>query len=284
MQTRIERQRARYHFDSLHELGEYINREPCTWRIRRSQDANPSAARDLFTSYDKAVELARFGWLEGAERAQDALKAFPPKTAAPDTKVDFYGFRPHVPRYCAGAPNNMIRHTRDAEMGSGRVLTLIIPLTVAWTADAARMANFGVAVAQYVNQMEADGMRVEVIGLLPFSWVNDNRKAGWVVTYTFTIKNADQPLDLAVLSFAIGHPAMLRRLGLALLERCHAPQHNSYGYPLDGKPDDMINAPPGAIILNGMKDANKHAPTPEAALEYVSRQIDKALAAQELPE
>lgn len=278
MQTRIDpaKKTAAYSFASLHELGNWIASTRRTWDTEDSRTYPSARSWDLNAGYDASVEMARNGWLEGAERAQEALKEFAPATPEPDTKTDFYGFRPHVPRFCAGAPDSMIRHAPVADMGVGRVLTLIVPINAVSNVSAEHMANFGVAVAQYVNQLEMGGMRVELIGASTSLMMSSN----WRVSQTFTIKNADQPLDLAVVAFAIGHPAMFRRLGFALLERCAAPTCHNYGRTAETELSDVINAPVGAIVLNGMKNANEHARTPEKALEYVSKQIEKAIEAQ----
>lgn len=278
MQTRRDRSNSRYHFESLHEMGAWIDRTLPTWRGRSSADGPLRHDWTMGVTYKEAVRMAVEGWPEGADKAQEALKAFVPSTSAPDTKIDFYGFRPHVPRFCAGAPNNMIRHTRDADNGSGRVLTLLVPVNALARVRGDCMSNFGVAVAQYINQMEMQGTRIELICAF-VSAVNSVR-----VSQTVTLKHADQPLDLAVVSFAIGHPAMFRRLGFALLERCDAPECYAYGSTKPALAADLINAPLGTIVLNGMNDANECAPTPEKALEYVSKQIEKAIQAQELPE
>lgn len=274
MQTRIEGKTARYSFASLSELGEYVANTPRTWSTRSSETLYRDLSWDLSAGYERSVEMARDGWIEGAQRAQKALKAFAPSTPAPDTVVDFYGFRPHVPRFCAGAPNNMIRHAPVPTMGGGRVLTLIVPVNALANVEAESMANFGVAVAQYVNQLETDGIRVELIGCIV------STVSGWRVAHSWLVKRADQPLDLAVVAFTIGHPAMFRRLGFALRERCAAPTDFGMGRTCTARLSDIINVPPGAVILKGMAEANIYAPTADQALIYVSEQIEKAMEAQ----
>jgi hypothetical protein len=276
MQTRIAPRHMRYAFDSLGELGAYIERTPRKWRQDGSKTHDSDPEWSLGDDYKTCVALARDGWMEGARRAQEALKAFMPATPQPDTKTDFYGFRPHVPRFCAGAPDSMIRHAEVATAGSSRVLTLAVPVNALAYVSARSMANFGIAVAQYVNQLETDGTRVELIGMI-VSMVHDVR-----VAHSWTIKHADQPLDLAVVAFAIGHPGMFRRLGFALRERCDAREMQGYGQSTAAKASDLINEPPGVVVLNGMRDADTHASTPARALEYVSKQIEAALKAQEL--
>lgn len=280
MQTRIEpRKYARYSFDSLSELGEYLVNAPRTWKNTDSTGPSYGNNWDLGVNYQDAVRMAREGWIEGASRVQDALKAFAPATPAPDTKTDIYGFRPHVPRFCAGAPDSMIRHCDAPIMGSGRVLTLVVPVTIQAFVQADCAANFGVAVAQYVNQLETAGTRVELIGCLASDWSYRDPKS-FQVSHTWVVKRADQPIDLAVVAFSVGHPAMFRRLGFALNERSAAPNSTCHMYPRDACLSDLINPAPGTIILNGMRDANDHAPTAAKGLEYVTKQIDKAIEAQ----
>lgn len=275
MQTRVEPGvSARYYFNSLHELGEYIANTRPTWRGDTSRTNPPMREWDLSAGYERAVKMARDGWIEGAEKMQKALKAFAPMTPAPELRTDFYGFRPHVARFCAGAPDSMIRHAPVADIGCGRVLTLAVPVNALAFVSAAAMSNFGVAVAQYVNQLETQGIRVELIGCT-VSMVSGQRCA-----HSWVVKRADQPLDLAVVAFSIGHPAMFRRLGFALRERCAIPEDQSYGKTTPAKLSDFINPVPGMVILNGMAEADSHAPTAAKALEYVSQQIDKAIEAQ----
>lgn len=276
MQERINRtdKRAHYAFNSLAELARYVADTAPTWESKSSRDNPASADWDLGAGYSRAWELAREGWNEGARKAQETLKQFAPSTPAPDTRTDFYGHMPHVPRYCAGAPDCMIRKDPRPASGAGKVLTLIVPVNASGSTGASHMHNFGAAVVQYVNQLEASGTRVELYGGIR------SRVSGWAISHTWKIKGADQPLDLAVVAFTIGHPAMFRRLGFALRERCAARQDWGYGISEDMRPDDLLNAPAGAVVLNGMKDASSTARTPAAALAYVTKQIDRALEGQ----
>lgn len=278
MQERIDpkARTARYWFESLAELERYLEIAPRTWKhLHSSNKPSPSNTWDLGASYSDAARLARDGWLEGARDAQDTLKTMPPQTPAPAMRNDFYGHMPHVARYCAGAPDNMIRHANPPRHGTGATLTIAVAITANWRTNARYMRNFGLGIARYVNQLEMDGTRCEIIGVISTHKTGDYTH--WNTAHAWRIKYADQPLDLAVLAFAIGHPAMFRRLGFALLERCAAPPASNYGVSRDTRLSDVINIAPGAVVLNGMKDANTHATTPEKALAYVSAQIEKAI-------
>lgn len=272
MRKVIDNRIARIEFDSLAELSRYIVEAPRTWPYKQAEETLPDKAWDLNTGYAKAVALARDGWLEGAREAEAALATFAPKDPAPDTVTDFYGHMPHVARYCAGAPDSMIRHSPKATGGMGKVLTLYVPVNANGYVKAQCMRNFGLGVAQYINELETTrNVRCELYGTAT-SVIN-----GWRVTHTWRIKDADQPLDLAVLCYSIGHPAMLRRLEFALCERCPAPPSCGYGSAETAKLSDLIDPPSGAYILNGMDRANSVAATPADALAFVEAQISKAL-------
>lgn len=263
--------RARYFFESLAEMGAWIERTPRTWKINDSARTDPSTSWDLGAGYASAVDMACNGWIDGASRSQSALNALAPLTPEPRQRVDYVGHRPHVVRAMAGDMKSMIRKVKvRADNGKGRVVTLIVPVNATAGVSAECMANFGVAVAQYVHQMERSGIRVEVIAAMT------SRVSQWRVSACVRIKHASQPLDLAVMAFAIGHPAMFRRLGFAIRERCAAPMDTGYGRTCDTQADDCINAPQGAIVLNGMADADRYAQTPEQAVRYVTLKLDDA--------
>ena len=274
MRSKVTAKRSQYRFDSLPQYSRWLRDTAPIWTYTNSREHEGEQDWDFATGYTKCEALARDGWLEGAQKAQEALKTFSPTSPLPDVKTDFYGHRPHVARYCSGAPDSMIRYDREAQGGSGRVISLLVPISVNWMTRADRFANFGVGVAQYVNQMETQGYRVEVHAGMA------QEARGHRMTCTVQIKSADQPLDLAVMAFAIGHPAMFRRLGFAMIERSALPETASYGMPEDMNAADMLDAPNGLIVLNGATNSNEVARTPQAALKYISECIEAAIEAQ----
>jgi hypothetical protein len=274
MRQQIKPETSKYRFDSLPEYSQWLKATPKIWQHNSSQGKR-DYDWDLGAGYDKACDLARYGWIEGAQAMQDSLKAFTPMSVAPDTLTDFYGHRPHVARYCAGAPDNMLRYDREGRDGSGRVVTLLVPIAVNCHTQAECFTNFGVGVVQYINQLETDGLRVEVHSGIALEY-NMHR-----MTCTTQIKSADQQLDLAVVAFAIGHPAMFRRLGFAMIERSALPETGGYGGARDMDVSDMLDAPNGLIVLNGATKSNSLARTPEDAFKYVGDKIEDAMKQQQ---
>lgn len=264
MQKQIERKLSRYSFDSLRELGTWIDATPRKWKQEQSRNNARAYEWDLDAGYDKAVQLARTGWIEGAQTVQASLKSLAPRQPAPRERNDFYGFRPHVPRYCAGAPDCMIRHEGDT--GSGKSLSLVIDICVSGATSARSMSLYGVAVAHYIKQQELEGVRCEV------------RVAATVIlkgtreTCSVLVKRAGQPLDLAVIAYAIGHPAFFRRLWFAFCERAGSPEEYGYGSIDKVRLADVLGAPASSVVLYGMNNCSFR--TPEAALEALSVEIN----------
>lgn len=272
-------QKALYSFDSMHEVSRYLQDTPRVWKYKESTSTKASQSWDLSVGYAGAWKLANEGWIEGAERAQEALRAFRPQSPNPDQKVDFFGHMPHVPRFCAGAPDSMFRHTTPPTLGGGKVITLYVSVAIKCGINAQHAANYGIAIAQYINQLENDGMRVELYAVHASS--GRYPVGGWRLATTVKLKSADQPLDLATIVFAIGHPAMARRIGFAVMERSVAPASAIYMYPGDVVKSDVIDFPPHGYILNGINQADRIARTPADALEHIGKEIDKAIELQE---
>lgn len=279
MQERIDRKAkvSRRAFESMREFGQWIDVTPRAWPDQASVTERATESWDLSLGYKGALDMAANGWLEGAQRAQRELRTFTPANPAPAMVTDFYGHMPHVPRYCAGAPDCMIRHANPPRFGEGKVLTLYVPLSANCYTNAQHMANYGLGVAQYVNQLETEGTRCEVWAV--FS--SHNLGMGWRSTESFKVKSAEQPLDLAVMAFAIGHPAAFRRLSFAANERLpRAAYKSNYGQAVRAKLSDLIDPAHGAVILNGMTTASQTSRTPESALETITKEIETAINSQ----
>lgn len=262
----------RFRFDSLQEVQRYIENTPRTWNLRDSEDEGQrSQSWDLNAGYRGALKLARDGWREGAKSLHNGLVHLPAIDTVQDWHFDVAGQIPDVGRYCAGMPDNMIHYTDDPDNGSHPIITLCVPVNATANVKAQNMSNFGLAVARYVDELEAAGKRVELLACI-VSLVSRVR-----VAHIWTVKRANEHMDLESVAFSLGHPAAFRRLGFALRERSPVPTDPSYGYSKDMCLDDVIDPTPGAIILNGMKDANNVADTQERALAHVRAQLDAAL-------
>jgi hypothetical protein len=229
---------------------------------------------DLEAGYHGALKLARDGWREGAQALKSALVRLPALDPAPALVYDTDGIQADIGRVCAGVPECMLRPSPEALEGSTQVITLAVAINASGGTGARYMANYGTAIARYIDELEAQGHQVEVIAAIC------SEVSGMRVAHTWMVKAAGDTVSLATLAFSIGHPAAFRRFGFALRERLDkalVKPSAGYGYSVDLTLADLINPSPGTVILNGMKNADSIARTTEHALAAIGKQIDAAL-------
>jgi hypothetical protein len=151
--------------------------------------------------------------------------------------------------------------------GATPIVTLALSTAINCSGNAECMANYGTAVARYVDELEASGKSVELVAGL-CTTLNGHK-----IAFTWTVKRADDIMDLANVAFSVAHPAMLRRLGFALIERIPAEYGSAPGYGqartliTDDLPDEFA----AAHILTGMKQANTIAQTVPDALAAIAK-------------
>lgn len=261
----IENRHHKYSFDSLPELYRYLKDAPNTWRQDESHTARAQETWDLGVGFEGAMKLASTGWVEGARRIAKSMKSFKSPERGATERLSIAGYRPCVPAHLAGSPRSMFaKHNEGAPLKP--VIRLVVQVGALYGVNAKHMANIGAAVAQYVKQQEAHGVRVEVYGASSAS------SAGNTVTFIWRVKKAEQPLDLPMLAFSIGHPAMQRRLVFALRERSSCPRMPSYGATDSISERTLINPIKNAKYINGMKEADIIAKTPADAWAWLERQ------------
>lgn len=259
----------KYQFESLGDLQRWLTDTPRKWKSDSAKTYSTSNSWDLNLGWEGAVTMARTGWLEGAQRVSKALKAFKAPERAPLETLSVAGYRPCVPAHLAGSPRSMFAKG-DNGAPVKPVVRLVVQVDAAGMVSAESMANIGAAIAQYIKEQEAQGVRVEVWGAMGAVGYKGHAYFSWCV------KRAMQPLDLPVLAFSIGHPAMLRRIGFAMLERCDAPEMTGYGGIIEVSPKVMIKPHKNARYLNGMANADSIARTPAQAWNWVERMTREA--------
>lgn len=256
-----------YRFESLPELYRWLDSAERTWRQRSAQFSGASNSWDLNAGYKGAMAMAKGGWIEGAQRVAKTLKAFKAPEREPQETLAVQGTRPCVPAYLAGSPRCMWRHKQEGA-AKQPVLRLYVQVGALYNVKAEYMANIGAAIAQYIKTIEAQGTQCEVWGA---SYSGNSRNG---VSFAWRVKRADQPLDLPMLAFSIGHPAMHRRVVFALRERSSCPELSGYGSTGPINPSRVIDPPKGVRYINGMMDANRIARTPEAAYDWLKKQVE----------
>lgn len=263
-------------FPSLPAVMRHIQGTPRVWRQESSRDHGASRDWDLNLGFDAAVDMAATGWSEGGRDMRVTFDKLPRVHG----KAMTFRFNPvkgrfSISRYNAGNPNCFKVPKRDpqAPNRTGQVIRLAVNTSASWKQKAQCMANYGAAIAAAIEALEADGYRCEVTAHCVAEY--NNRRA----TYGWTVKGPGQSLDMAALAFSLAHPAAMRRLGFALMERFPiAYECGNYGYPEDVALADLVDAPRKTVILNGSRTVNTHAPTPAKAVEHVRDEIEKAMA------
>jgi hypothetical protein len=282
--TRFNPASARYWFDSLPELQRWLEETPATWQRRDSERSRPSHDWDLGLGWQGALRLAREGDTEGADAIRamlaDYAATLPARDALPSDAHAVAGYHVDVPHYLTGQPDCMIAPAPMPETGRGRVVTLAVSINATADIDAGPMRRYGMALARKVYDLEAAGERVEVIGCFV------SEVSGARVSVAWRVKAADRDLDLPALAFAIGHPAMFRRIGFAVRERLpfhDVREDSSYGRSKPARLADLMldgstQAPAYPVaILNGMNRADVLAPTIAKAIKTVGESVDAAL-------
>lgn len=258
-----------YQFDDLVDMVRYVSTEPRRWQ---SQDSRSGYGSDwtLGASYDDSLKLARDGWEEGV-RNISALATGVPNQIVRTRELSVAGEFPDVPRYLAGDPFNMIK--RGKQRVPKASMAIVASIGANCNVPGQEMANFGAALVALVDRLESRNVRVELYGV----WRCQNMGDRSTFSCSWTIKRTEDHLDLSAVAFGLGHPAMLRRLGFAVMER--SPRHTEvYSYGVASEvtgPIDMVNPPDNAMFIGGVGSSRQCSTLP-GALAYAKASINRA--------
>jgi hypothetical protein len=165
-----------------------------------------------------AHRMASQGWQEGAERcraiARSITLAQPQKPRV--ARWDVAGSVASIPRHLAGNPMAMRRTMTDPTKRQP-VITLLAPIGASSTVDAREFERAAAVAAAMVDRLETAGFRVEVISVNRIGGILD-LEAQSQAEVAVMVKRAEDSLNLETLAFALGHPAMSRRLTHAVMQ------------------------------------------------------------------
>ena len=201
-------------------------------------------------TFDEAVQLARHGWPEGSARAR-ALAFPPPPLVEPfiATTHDVTGSFVDIGAYVDGIPECMIEFTPDKR--PARFARIVVSATFAAGISPTEITRRGAAIAAIVDNLESQGIRCDVDAVM---YIAPAEGSG-LFTVTTSIKRAHDPLNLDTLTFALAHPAFLRRFGFALMEQQSPEFRRRYNVQHDGCYGRVPPMPdvPGAITFDSMR-------------------------------
>jgi hypothetical protein len=224
------------HFDSIGEVLDTINTPSAEGAGSASIRDGGSHKWDLNTDLKQSKEYLVHGWNNGITELAKGLgdlKESIGKAPKPEWFASPVGAFVNTPAFLAGAPDSMFARRKVRK--SAPVIRLVLPIICPAKVPASQFMNRGIATLAVVDQLEAQGVRTEIVA----AWYTDNRtgihKGRSAVTVT--LKNAGDPLHLGELAFPLVHPAFLRRVMFAVAERQDHDQaliestRWSYGYP-----------------------------------------------------
>lgn len=266
------------------EAADHLLSAPNNWKSTSRWDSDSRSKHDSEYKWDfglgweRTQELARKGWSEGAQNLSSKLAVHMPNNEHIDSwRYDVAGELPDIGRYLAGDPVHMRRHGHPK--GHRPIISLFINNWITCMIKADQMANYGAALVAIVDQLENMGRRVELLG---GTIAQSNVRRDVMMSATWKVKAAEDPLDLATVAFAVAHPAASRRFGWSLWETTAAPKDSGYGFGLgpDATEADLVDPLPGTLIIPGLKHNHARCLTLDDALAFASEQINSAAGEQ----
>lgn len=196
--------------------------------MREGERISRSTGREERTStrtFQEAVDLAKYGWTEGEriiadlsdrleERVHRALPWYGMELAESGGEVD-------VAALLDGQRENMWDWREEG--GRKPVVRVNVNGAFHWNIKTQEVRVMGAAVVSLIDALEKMGRRVEMDMFWPVtSWGNE------MASLRIRIKEADDPLHLANMAFAVAHASMFRRLVFSWMERFPSGARDTY--------------------------------------------------------
>lgn len=198
----------RYHYADLADMPLMPEKPAGAWDDTAWNDENKFRGGTMA----QAIKLARDGWPEGAVEARKLhsgiVASLPERRRL--ARYGVAGAVPNVARALAGNPMHM-RQMALRETNERPIVTLVCGIGVSASFPAAAMLRHAAAVAAIVDLLESAEFRCEVLVAARL----DGRVNAEIA---IRLKAPEQPLNLAVMAFALGHPSMFRRHMFAILQ------------------------------------------------------------------
>lgn len=195
-----------------------LEQEPKPGAGDSSRDDDRDEKWDGGVGYDGAVKLLRDGWKDGAILVSELINAIEVRPALGDViqwQQDYRGPVFDMGEYAIGNPECCLEI--EYVKGDGaRYLDLYVNFAVAWMVPAAVVMARAAAVATLVEALEAGGIRCR-LSAMNYSHVAHG--SGGLFSSVVRVKDYDEPFHLQDAAFALGHPAMRRRISFAIDER-----------------------------------------------------------------
>jgi hypothetical protein len=182
-------------------------------------------------NYMEANELLKNGWDQGAKDLNTKLKIANMSNHTKDVQRavnDIVGFQVNVPRYLQGVPTNMIN--KRSVKQKQKIITLVKSISYSGGVDKSRIMEDSVKFLQLVQEIEKQGIRVNIDVCLGSEVGNEQ------ALFRVRIKKANERLNISKMSFPLVHPSFLRRILFKVMEnetRFKNYWGSGYGRPID---------------------------------------------------
>ena len=196
--------------NSLPENEFFKSRTSSSHRVENS-DNGWAMSRD----YAKAEHLLIHGWDTAAEKMSKKVKVTSTTNATVRTSRPQFGVvgsQASVPRYLQGIPTNMV--SRNMTYSKQKVVTITKGISYSgwWTSEA--ILEESIKALQIIQSLESAGKRVRLNVMVASSNSRDTKHTICKVC----VKQPDERLNISKMSFALAHPAMLRRFFFRWME------------------------------------------------------------------
>lgn len=203
------------HFNNQYQMREYLNNPHSKWYNSRVLESEMACSNSFCpVSWTKALEQFEKGIpenVDGLKKSVEQVRKDFAKTKTM-TKLDYVGQKPHVARALMGQPKSMIHRVKTRT--PTKTINIVYNMTAGCTVTYDEMIKSGNAIAQLVTALEFSGIKVR----LEVSCGGRNRANTEHFYWGYTLKQANQKLDLLRITFPLQSPAMFRRIGFKMIE------------------------------------------------------------------
>ena len=185
----------------------------------KSEANNSGSSFSGTENIGEAINLARFGWKEGADRVRDIADELAVNLESHIIKQasfhDVEGADINIGRYLEGEPDCMVNYKKAERTGSP-IISISVNCSISACTGKERIEARGAAISALIDLLETSGARVEL-------WagsLTEGKGSGYTYAQRVCIKQADDMLDIDRVAFCISHPSFLRRLSFAEKDLC----------------------------------------------------------------
>ncbi len=237
------------HFDTIRDLVNFIDTTPTNdlFKTRSLASRRVEYGDNSWSGtecFDSAIDLLYKGWNPGAIDLAKQVKVSAAQSRIQTTKPSYstVGYQASVPRYLQGIPTNMVTRTTTAQ--KQKIITVYKSLSYNSRTQPEHIKKEGVKALQIIQALEGKGYRVK----LNMYWLSHNHTTDAFI-FSLTVKRPEERLSLLKMAFPLIHPAMLRRIGFAVMEKDPNLKSNYFTQAYGRSDGELFQAEKGSIVL-----------------------------------